>query len=150
MFFAAAFGLSLIGLVALVDRSRWRSSVVIGCLALVLAFTAQLIAQVYPVWDFVGNEAWLFICLSNSSVYVLAAILFVQWYPSGKARGMVAAYWFAWTTLAAAGEILYVYTGHMKYFANWTLWHSYAADWGLYWIFIHAYRLLKLEKLDGE
>jgi hypothetical protein len=148
VFFSGILVLALTGYLVLVNGRRWRSLSLIGIIALSLALIAELVGQVYPVWDFVGEEKWLFISLSNSSIYTLSAVLFIQWYPFRRNKWQRLAYWLAWTTYSTALEWIYIQTGHMKYFENWTLWHSYAADWLLFWIYYQCYRAFQLEKLD--
>jgi len=150
MFFSGMFVLALTGYLVLVDGRRWRSLSFIGLIALALALIAELVGQVYPAWDFVGEEKWLFISLSNASVYTLCAVLFIQWYPFNRVKWQRFAYWVAWTTLSGALEVVYTRTGHMIYFENWTLWHSYAADWLLFWIYYQCYRCFQIEKLDKK
>jgi len=57
------------------------------------------------------------------------------------------AYWFLWTAFAIGIEYVFLVTGHIKYYRGWSLWHSYAADWLLHWIFYMAHRIFKLERL---
>ncbi|MDR3589592.1 MAG: hypothetical protein P4N41_08020 [Negativicutes bacterium] len=149
LFFTAIFFCAVAGFIALIDKRRWRSTSVIGFIALDLALVAELIGQVYSMWDFIGNENWLFISLSNAAVYTLSACLFIQWYPFGNSKGRRFAYWLAWTTYAAALECLYLWAGHMVYLENWSFGLSYGADWFLFWIYYQTYRTLRLERLNG-
>jgi hypothetical protein len=148
MFFSTSFFLAGACFIFLLNKRRWRSSLVIGTVALALALIAELIGQVYPTWDFVGNEKWLFISLANALVYTLCACLFIQWYPFHRSRLRRSLYWIIWTAGSVALEGIYLRTGHMKYFENWSLWHSYCADWFLYWLYFKAYTILRLDRLD--
>ena len=136
------------GWLALTDKKRWRSLTMISIVALTSANTAELIVEKYPVWDYIGNEDWLFVSLSNATIYTLAIYLFIQWYPLNPKILYKCAYWLSWTTVSALLELFYVKTGHMIYYPQWCYWQSYIADWLLYSFFLNFYRIFRLERLD--
>jgi hypothetical protein len=149
LFFTVVFLLTVVGWALLTDKRRWRSLTAISLISLVTALIAELIAQAVLLWDFVGDEHWLFISLSNASSYSLITYLFIQWYPSRLNKQWKGAYWLAWTTFTIILEYGYVATGHMNYYPNWSLWRSYLADWLLYGLFFNIYRVFRLSRLDA-
>lgn len=148
MFFIVVFIVSIIIWSIFADKRRWRSLITISLISLLLAVFAQHLAQKYLVWDFIGDQDWVLISISNSSVYMVSTYLFIQWYPVGKDKLWVIGYWIAWTTYALIVEYIYWEMGHLVYYPNWSLWKSYIADWVLYGFFYIYYSTFKLEKLD--
>jgi hypothetical protein len=150
VFFHFILWSSLIAWVLFADKSRWRSLSVISLIAMLLAFTAQILAQRYPVWDFVGYEHWHFVTLANGVMYMVATWMFIQWYPVGRKPTWTAAYWLTWTTFAVIIEFVYIQTGHMIHTPRWNLGYSYIADWLLFGSLHWFYRIFYLTRLDNK
>ena len=57
-------------------------------------------------------------------------------------------YWLAWTAFTFAIEWVQLKLGYMTHFQWWTIWHSYIADWILFWMFYQYYKIFQFERLS--
>jgi hypothetical protein len=101
----------------------------------------------YPLWEYIGSPLMIHLA-DDLAIYPVVTYLFIQWLPSSRSFKSLAGYWFIWTTIAVLIELIYVIAGHMRYHLWWNTWHSYAADWLLYWLFYQFHAILGLKKLS--
>ena len=59
-------------------------------------------------------------------------------------------YWFLWTSICISIEWVFVVTKHMDHHNGWTFWHSYIADWFLFWVFYQFHKWFQLELLGTD
>jgi hypothetical protein len=131
------------------DKRRWRELLPVCIFASFLGIGTDEMMHHYPLWEYIGSP-YLIHLADDIAIYPVVIYLFIQWLPRKRTARSLLAYWFVWTGLAVTIELIYVYSGHMRYHQWWTTWHSYAADWFLYWLFYRYHRLLKLERLLGK
>ncbi|BBB92323.1 MAG TPA: CBO0543 family protein [Methylomusa anaerophila] len=149
MFYIIWFILSWIVWLRFADRARWREMLPVVFFAKTLALATDLFVVHYPLWEYVGPL--LFIHLADDlGIYPVVIYLFIQWLPDSHTIKPMLKYWLVWTTIAVIIELIYVISGHMRYHLWWNTWHSYAADWFLYWLFYQYHRILKLERLSAN
>jgi hypothetical protein len=128
------------------DKSRWREMLPVCILANALALSTDVLVFYYPLWEYVGPPALIHLA-DDLAIYPTVTYLFIQWLPSGRTAGRMIGYWLVWTSAAVTIELIYVHSGHMRYHLWWSTWHSYAADWFLYWLFYKFHAVFKLERL---
>lgn len=131
------------------DKSRWREIFPVCVFASFLGLIADQIVDYIPYWEYYGSEPEFVITLTDEfEINPIATYLFIQWLPKKQSYFNMFFYWFAWTALAISIEYIHVKTGHMVHYNRWTFWHSYVADWILFWIFYQYHKILRLEKLS--
>ncbi len=131
------------------DKRRWRELLPVCVLAAFLGIATDEMMHHYPLWEYIGPPSLVHLA-DDFAIYPVVIYLFIQWLPRKPTKRSMLAYWFVWTGLAVAIELIYVHSGHMRYHQWWNTWHSYASDWLLYWLFYRYHRLLKLEKLSAK
>ncbi len=131
----------------LADKSRWREIFPVCLFASLLGTGTDIAQHYYPLWMFDYNASMLPELSDDFGVYIVITYLFIQWLPERRTPGPMLLYWFAWTSFTLALEWLHLKLGHMTYHQWWRIWHSYIADWLLFWIFYGYYRLFNFEKL---
>lgn len=116
--------------------------------AVCLAIATDELMHHYPLWEYLGSP-FLYHLADDLAIYPVVVYLFIQGMPSKRTIRNMLYHWLVWTTLSITIELVYVHTGHMRYHQWWNTWHSYAADWILYWIFYYFHKVLQLEKLSA-
>lgn len=82
-------------------------------------------------------------------IFPVVTYLFIQWIPVNQTLRNTFLYFFGWTGLAILIEYIHLVTGHMEYLNGWAIWHSYIADWILFWLFYKFQQILELKKLSS-
>ena len=148
LFYVGCFILSWIVWFVFADIRRWREIVPVCILAKALALATDVLVFYYPLWEYIGPPQLIHLA-DDLAIYPVVTYLFIQRLPKERSTGNILKYWIFWTTVALIIELIYVYTGHMRYHQWWNTWHSYAADWILYWLFYQFHRVFHLEKLSS-
>lgn len=148
MFYVAWFIIAWIVWLAFADKSRWREILPVCIFAKALALATDVLVFHYPLWEYIGPPALIHLA-DDLAIYPVVTYLFIQRLPKERRTGRMLKYWLCWTTLAIIIELIYVHTGHMRYHLWWNTWHSYAADWFLYWVFYKFHQVLRLERLSA-
>jgi hypothetical protein len=131
------------------DKTRWREILSVCIFAKCLALATDVLVFYYPLWEYVGSPLLIHLA-DDLGIYPVVTYLFIQWLPGSRTVNNMLRYWLEWTTIAVAIELVYVSSGHMRYHRWWTIWHSYVADWFLYWLFYKYHAVLKLERLSSN
>jgi len=127
------------------DKKRWREIFPVCILACMLAWITDASTHHYKLWEY---DMGFISELSNSfGIYIVVTYLFIQWLPDRRFFMRMLAYWFIWTTVAISIEYIHLKTGHMTHHQWWTLWHSYIADWVIFWLFYQYHKVFQLAKL---
>jgi hypothetical protein len=129
------------------DKRRWRELLPVCIFAEALALATDVLMFYYPLWEYIGPP-YLTHLADDLAIYPVVVYLFIQWLPNVQTIGCMLAYWLIWTTMAVVIELIFVHSGHMRYHQWWSTWHSYAADWFLYWLFYRFHQILRLERLS--
>lgn len=149
MFYIAWFISAWIAWLKFADKTRWREIFPVCIFAMCLALATDVLMFYYPLWEYVGPPHLIHLA-DDMAIYPVVTYLFIQWLPdSGTVKGMIM-YWLIWSTIALSIELIYVNFGYMQYYLWWSTWHSYAADWLLYWLFYQFHCILRLEKLSSN
>lgn len=148
MFYIAWFAAAWAAWLAFADRQRWREILPVCIFAKTLALATDVMVFYYPLWEYIGPPALIHLA-DDLAIYPVVTYLFIQRIPKSQVFKAMLAYWLFWTTLAAVIELIFVHSGHMTYRLWWNTWHSYAADWFLYWVFYKFHRLLRLSRLSA-
>ncbi len=148
MFYTTWFVVAWAAWLALADKSRWREILPVCIFAKTLALATDVLMFYYPLWEYAGPPALIHLA-DDLAIYPVVVYLFIQRLPKRQTARDMLAYWLFWTTLALAIELIFIHTGHMRYHLWWSTWHSYAADWFLYWVFYKFHRILRLERLSA-
>lgn len=130
------------------DKRRWRELFPVSFFAGFLGASTDIVMPHYPLWIYDGNISSLPNLANDWELYLVTTYLFIQWLPSRRTWLRLLGYWFAWTAVAAGIEVIHLKTGHLVYHQWWTAWHSYLADWVLFWIFYQYHRLFRFYKLS--
>lgn len=149
MFYIVSFALSWMVWLVLADRSRWREIFPVCVFANVLSLNTDLLVIYYPLWEYIGHPLLIHLA-DDLGIYPVVTYLFIQYLPGERTGGNMLKYWLIWTTIAVSIELIFVRTGHIRYPLWWDTWHSYAADWVLYWLFYKFHAVFRLEKLSAE
>jgi hypothetical protein len=131
------------------DKKRWRELFSLGFIALVYALATDVLMHYYPLWIYDGQMSPLPELANAFGVYPVVTYLFIQWLPKQKNIWVLLAYWFFWTGIAVGIELYHVKTGHMSYPRWWNTYHSYIANWILFWMFYHLHKLFRFERLSS-
>ena len=101
----------------------------------------------FPYWDYYAPDLHplLVILFDDFDVYPVITYLFIQWLPHNQSFWRMFSYWFVWTGIAIIIEYIHVATGHMAHLNGWAFWHSYLADWFLFWLFYQYHRIFELK-----
>jgi hypothetical protein len=148
MFYMAWFVVAWTIWVVFADKARWREIVPVCIFAKALSLASDVLMFYYPLWEYLGPP-YLIHLADDLAIYPAVTYLFIQWLPKSRTVKDMVRYWLIWTTIAVFIELAYVYSGHMRYHQWWNTWHSYAADWVLYWIFFQFHKIFRLEKLSA-
>jgi hypothetical protein len=132
----------------LADKSRWREILPVCIFAKTLALATDVLMFYYPLWEYIGSPSLVHLA-DDLGIYPVVTYLFIQRLPGSRHAKMMVGYWLFWTTIALVIELIYVHFGYMRYHQWWSTWHSYAANWLLYWIFYKFHQILRLEKLSA-
>ncbi|SMD03974.1 CBO0543 family protein [Sporomusa malonica] len=134
----------------LADRRRWKEILPVCIFASFLGVVSDILVEHYPYWEYLCDGVPpLFLELGDEfEIFPAATYLFIQWLPKQQSIWNMLFYWFLWTTLAILIEYIHLITGHMEHSFGWTLWHSYIADWILFWLFYEFHKVLGLRKLS--
>jgi hypothetical protein len=149
MFYVVWFILVWIIWLLVGDKSRWREILPVCIFAKCLALATDVLVSYYPLWEYAGSP-FLIHLADDLGIYPVVTYLFIQWLPNNRSEKNMFRYWLVWTTVALAIELFYVNSGYMRYHQWWTTWHSYAADWLLYWLFFEFHKILRLERLSSN
>ncbi|MDR3590417.1 MAG: hypothetical protein P4N41_12260 [Negativicutes bacterium] len=149
MFYVAWFIFAWIVWLRFADKTRWREILPVCIFAKALALGTDVLMFYYPLWEYLGPP-YLIHLADDLAIYPVVTYLFIQWQPGSRTVKDRLSYWMIWTTVAIAVELIYVHFGYMRYHLWWSTWHSYAADWFLYWLFFKFHRILRLEKLSAK
>lgn len=149
MFYVVCFVLSWIAWLLFADRDRWREIVLVCIFAKTLALATDVLVFYYPLWEYIGPPLLVHLA-DDLGIYPVVTYLFIQRLPRERSPKSMLKYWIFWTTIALIIEQIYVYSGHMQYHLWWNTWHSYFADWLLYWIFYKFHKVFQLEKLSAK
>lgn len=150
MFFIIWFLLSWSIWLIFADKKRWREIIPVCIFADFLGSLADIIVEYYKYWEYLGNVFHpLILDISDElGIYPVVTYLFIQWFPKTQSFWRIFFYWFAWTGLAIIIEYIHLITGHMEHSSGWTLWHSYVADWILFFLFYQFHKMFDLRKLS--
>lgn len=129
------------------DKKRWRELLPVCIFAAFLGIGTDELMHYYPLWEYVGSPLLIHLA-DDFGIYAVVTYLFIQWLPKQCIIQKMLLYWVKWTTVAIIIELIYVHFGYLLYHQWWMIWHSYAADWFLYWIFYKFHKILKLDKLS--
>ena len=131
------------------DKNRWREIFPVCIFAKTLALATDVLMFYYPLWEYIGPP-YLIHLGEDLGIYPVVTYLFIQWLPNSRTAKNMIGYWLLWTTVAIAIELIFVSSGYLRYQQWWTIWHSYMADWFLYWLFYQFHKIFRLEKLSSE
>lgn len=147
MFYITWFTFAWIMWLALADKKRWREILPVCIFAKTLALATDVLMFYYPLWEYKGPPALIHLA-DDLGIYPVVTYLFIQCLLDRRTVMAMMRYWLIWTTIAVTIELIYVHFGYMRYHLWWNTWHSYAADWFLYWLFYKFHQILHLEKLS--
>lgn len=153
MFFIGSFIISWAVWLVFADKKRWRELFPVALLAGFAGALSDVLMERYKLWMYYTNgkeQAGMIETLDDLGIYVVVTYLFIQWLPKNKTIWKMTGYWFIWTAIVIGIEWIYVKTGHMKHHNWWTFWHSYIADWLLFWLFYQYHKDFRLKKLNEE
>lgn len=148
MFYIAWFTLSCVVWLKYADKNRWREILPVCIFAEALALATDVLVFYYPLWEYIGPPHLVHLA-DDLGIYPVVTYLFIQWLPHSRTTRNMVGYWLVWTTITGAVEMIYVGSGHMVYHLWWSTWHSYAADWILYWLFYEFHRVFHLKRLSN-
>lgn len=129
------------------DKTRWREIFLVCIFAKVLALATDVLMFYYPLWEYIGSPLLVHLA-DDLGIYPVVTYLFIQLIPSNRSTKIMLKYWFIWTTIAIAIEIVYVQCGYLRYHQWWSMLHSYSTDWLLYWLFYKFHAIFRLERLS--
>lgn len=147
MFWYISFSLSWIIWFLCADKTRWRELLPVSFIATMFALTTDILVQHYPLWEFIC-ECPIPEITHAFGIYIVVPYLFVQWLPQKQTFIKMLFYWFVWTGFTFIVEYIYVKTGHMYYPLWWRIYHSYIANWVLFFIFYQYYKVFEFRKLS--
>ncbi|MEW9672084.1 CBO0543 family protein [Ammoniphilus sp. 3BR4] len=152
MFFIGWFVISWVVWFIFADKKRWREIIPVCTFAGFLGATTDTIVTYYPVWEYKANgkETLMPYMLDDFGIYVVVVYLFIQWLPEKKSFWRMIRYFFYWTAIAISIETIFLMTKHIEHIKWWKLWHSYAADWFLFWLFYKYHKILRFNKLSDN
>lgn len=132
------------------DKRRWKEIIPVCIFASFLGVVSDILVEHYPYWEYLDDSVHpLVLELGDEfEIFPTVTYLFIQWLPKQPSLWNMFFYWFLWTSLAILIEHVHLITGHMEHSFGWTLWHSYIADWILFWLFYQYHKVLDLKKLS--
>ena len=133
------------------DKKRWRELFPVCIFASFLGFFSDEIIEEYPYWEYLDDFVPpLYLELGDEfEIYPVVVYLFIQWLPKQQSLLNMLTYWFIWTGIAILVEYVHISTGHMEHLNGWSYWHSYIADWILFWLFYKFHEVFQLRKLSN-
>lgn len=146
MFYLAWFVFAWMVWLIFADKSRWREILPVCIFAKALALATDVLMFYYPLWEYIGPPLLIHLA-DDLAIYPVVTYLFIQWLPKSRSGKRMLGYWLFWTTVAVVIELIYKHFGYICYHLWWSTWHSYAADWLLYWLFYKFHAVLRLERL---
>jgi hypothetical protein len=131
------------------NKSRWCEMIPVCIFAICLALATDVLMIYYPLWEYTGSPL-LYHLADDLGIYPVVTYLFIQFIPSGRTVKTMLTYWLICTSFAVSIELTYAYFGYIRYHQWWNTWHSYVADWFLYWLFYQYHKILKLDRLSSK
>ncbi|SDD98763.1 CBO0543 family protein [Sporomusa acidovorans] len=150
MFYVVRFIIVWIIWFVYADKRRWKEILPVCVFASFLGVIADTLIEYYPRWEYVEESMHpLFLELGDEfEIFPVVTYLFIQWVPANQTLRNMFLYFFGWTGLAILIEYIHLVTDHMEYLNGWSIWHSYIADWILFWLFYKFHKVLGLRKLS--
>ncbi|HBV98349.1 MAG TPA: hypothetical protein DEF36_15080 [Desulfotomaculum sp.] len=147
MFFVVCFFIAWFMWIIFADKKRWRELFLVSFFASHLACFTDTLTHFYPLWSYHNPKSFLTYTLDDFGVYMVIPYLFIQWLPSQRTPLKMIGYWFIWTGVSIFIEWVFLTTDHMKHLSWWSIYHSYMADWVLFWLFYQFHKIFRLELL---
>ena len=125
------------------DKKRWREILPVCFFASFLNAVVDTITHHYDLWMYAYDISATPEILDDFGIYIVVTYLFIQWLPKDQTLRSMVLYWLMWTSIVITIEYIHVKTGHMTYHQWWTIYHSYVADWILFWIFYKYHKVFQ-------
>ncbi|MTI47833.1 CBO0543 family protein [Sporosalibacterium faouarense] len=132
------------------DKKRWRELFTIAFFASAIGSTTDHLMHYFKFWSYKNSliDKFIINVIDDWGIYIVATYLFIQWYPEARKIQYKIMYWILWTTTAITIEIIHIMANQMAHYNGWTLFHSYIADWILFWVFYKIHKVFKYERLS--
>ena len=132
------------------DKTRWREIIPVSIFASFLGLISDHFMNLHiTYWEYYGSHPKIImVLLDDFEVYAVVTYFFIQCLPQKRPLFHIFTYIFPWTLFAILLEYVHIITGHMAHHYGWTLWHSYVADWILFFIFYEYHKVFHFEKLS--
>jgi len=132
------------------DKTRWRELIPVSFFAGFVGSLTDTIVCHYRLWDYYDPliPQPILMLGDDLTIYIVVTYLFIQWLPTKRKFWNMVLYWFMWTAVAITIEWIHIKTGHMDHHLWWSYWHSYVADWLLFFIFYKYHQIFQFEKLS--